>query len=117
MVAAAVLSFLGVVALAVREANPHPGQIATLGLVGIGIVVYVAPFAFSVARVMRRERTNMTVILFVGTAGFIFLATRRVGSFSQVWPAFTSIVSITVLKAIEYGRTWTSEPMAARRSR
>lgn len=109
VLAAAALSLFGVVALTVRESSPHPGQIAMPLLVGVGIVVYVAPFAFSVHRGMRRKLTNLPSIVLVGTAGIIFLATRRVGSFSQVWPAFTAIVSITVLRAIDYVRTWIAE--------
>ncbi|MEO8266085.1 MAG: hypothetical protein ABI706_11330 [Ilumatobacteraceae bacterium] len=113
VLAAAVLSFFGVVALTVRESGPHPGQIAMPLLVGIGIVVYVAPFALSVDRGMRRGRTDMPAIALVGTAGIIFLATRSVGSFSQVWPAFTAIVSITLLHAIDYVRTWIADSVAA----
>jgi len=113
---AALLSFVGVVALALRESVPHPGQTPTALLVVLGTVVYVAPFAFSVDRGMRRGRTNMSAIAVIGTAGIIFLGTRRVGSFSQVWPAFMAIVSITVLHAIAYARTWMADSEAARDS-
>ena len=85
-------------------------------LVGVGIVAYVAPFAFIVDRRVRRGRTSMPAIAIVGVAGIILLATRRVGSFSQVWPAFTAMVSITVLYAIDCVRTWIVESVAARDS-
>jgi hypothetical protein len=55
----------------------------------------------------------MSAIAVIGTAGIIFLGTRRVGSFSQVWPAFMAIVSITVLHAIAYARTWMADSEAA----
>jgi hypothetical protein len=100
VVTAAVLSSLGVVALALRESEPHPGRIASPVVLGVGVLVYVAPFAFSVDRAMRRGRTRMAVVAFIGGSGAAFLATRPVGSFSQAWLLFTVIVSIVVLHAI-----------------
>jgi cation transport ATPase len=100
VVTATVLSSLGVVALALRESAPHPGRISSPVVLGVGVLVYVAPFAFSVDRAMRRGRTRMAVVAFIGGAGGAFLATRALGSFSQAWPLFTAIVSIVVLHAI-----------------
>jgi hypothetical protein len=100
VVTATVLSSLGVVALALRESEPHPGRIAAPVLLGVGVLGYVAPFAFSVDRAMRRGRTRMAAVAFVGGSGGLFLATRPVGSFSQAWPLFTAIVSIVVLRVI-----------------
>ena len=100
VVTATVLSLLGVVALAVRESEPHPGRIASPVVLGVGMLVYVAPFTFSVDRAMRRERTRMSVVAFVGGSGAAFLATRPPGNFAQVWPLFTVIVSIVVLHVI-----------------
>ena len=97
VVTATVLSSLGVVALAVRESEPHPGRIAAPVVLGVGLLVYVGPFAFSVDRAMRRGRTRMAVVAFVGGSGAAFLATRPLGNFTQVWPLFTVIVSIVVL--------------------
>ena len=105
VLAAAVLSFVGLIALTARESSPHPGQIAIPVLLAVGIVMYIVPFAFSVDLGIRRGRTNLATIVFVGTAGIVLLATRRVGSFSQVWPVFTAIVSITALHAINSVRT------------
>lgn len=116
MLAAALLSFFDVVALTARESDPRPGRIALPVLVGVGIVVYVAPFAFSVDRAMRRGAPTCPPVALVGTGGIFFRATRQVGSFSQVWPMITAIVNITVLHAIDRVRTWISESVAARGS-
>lgn len=97
---ATVLSSLGVVALALRESQPHPGRIASGVVLVLGVLVYVAPLAFSVDRAMRRGRTRITVVAFVGGCGGVFLATRPLGGFSQAWLLFTVIVSIVVLHAI-----------------
>jgi hypothetical protein len=100
VVMATVLSSLGVVALALRESTPHPGRIAWPVALGVGVLVYVAPFAFSVDRAMRRGRTRIGVVAFIGVSGGAFLATRPLGNFSQVWSLFTLVVSIVVLHAI-----------------
>ncbi len=100
VVTATVLSSLGVVALAQRESVPHPGRIASPILLGVGLLVYVVPFAFSVDRAMRRGRIRMVSVAFLGGCGGVFLATRPVGSFSQAWPLFTAIVSIIVLRVL-----------------
>jgi hypothetical protein len=100
VVTATVLSSLGVVALALRQSEPHPGRIASPVVLGVGVLVYVAPFAFSVDRAMRRGGTRVAAVAFVGGTGATFLATRPVGSFSQAWPLFTAIVSIVVLRVI-----------------
>ena len=97
---AASLSFLGVLALTVRESVPHPGRTSSLALLAIGILVYVAPFAFIVDQAMRRGTTRMAAVAVVGTGGGLFMATRSVGSFSQVWPVFTMIVTVVVLQVI-----------------
>ena len=100
MFVAMVLSLLGVIALASRESTPHPGRGSSLGLLFIGILVYVAPFTFVVDRTMRRGSTRMAAVVIVGAVGAIFLATRALGSFSQVWPLFTVIVSFIALQVI-----------------
>ena len=97
---AASLSFLGVLALTLRESVSHPGRTSSLVLLAIGIVVYVAPFAFIVDRAMRRGTTRMAAVAVVGAGGGLFLATRAVGSFSQVWPVFTMIVTVVALQVI-----------------
>lgn len=100
VVTAAVFSSLGVIALTLRESQPHPGRIASPVLLGVGALVYVAPFAFSVDRAIRRGRTRIVVVAFIGGSGAAFLATRPLGSFSQAWLLFTIIVSIVALQAI-----------------
>ena len=97
---AASLSSLGVLALAVRESAPHPGGSSSLALLAIGILVYVMPFAFIVDRAMRRGTTRMAAVAVVGAGGAVFMATRSVGSFSQVWPVFTTIVTVVALQVI-----------------
>jgi len=97
VVAATFLTFLGVAAFALRASEPHPGRTPTPALLGVGILAYVTPFAFSVDRAMRQGRTRMGVVVFIGSSGAVFLATRPVGNFSQIWPIFTMIVSIVVL--------------------
>jgi hypothetical protein len=42
----------------------------------------------------------MAAVVVVGAVGGIFLATRALGSFSQVWPLFTMIVSLIALQII-----------------
>ena len=42
----------------------------------------------------------MAAVVVVGAVGGIFLATRALGSFSQVWPLFTMIVSLIALQVI-----------------
>jgi hypothetical protein len=98
--AAIALSTLGVIALTVRESAPHPGQTNLLALLAIGILVYVTPFAFIVDRGMRRGTTRMAAVIVVGVPGLVFLATRSPGSFGQVWPVFTVIVSVIALELI-----------------
>lgn len=98
VVIAAVLSFLGVVALALRESAPHPGRSAWPVVLVVGVLVYVAPYTFSVDRAMRRGRTRMAAVAFIGGSGAAFLATRPLGSFSQAWPLFTVVVSIVLLR-------------------
>ncbi|MGZ4762414.1 MAG: hypothetical protein ACXV7I_08270 [Ilumatobacteraceae bacterium] len=100
MFVAMVLSLLGVIALASRESTPHPGRGSSLGLLFIGILVYVVPFVFVVDRSMRRGSTRMAAVVVVGAVGAIFLATRALGSFSQVWPLFTMIVSLIAMQVI-----------------
>ena len=100
VVTATICSSLGVIALAVRESVPHPGGIAPPVLFGVGVLVYVAPFTFSVDRAMRHGRTHIAVVAFIGGSGAAFLATRAVGSFSQAWLLFTAIVSVVALHAI-----------------
>ena len=102
VVIAAVLSLVGVVALALRESAPHPGSIAFPALLVVGVLVYVAPFTFSVDRAMRRGRTRMAAVAFIGGSGAAFLATRPLGSFSQAWPLFTVVVSIVLLRMIAH---------------
>ena len=97
---AASLSSLGVLALSVRESVAHPGRTSSLTLLAIGILVYVAPFAFIVDRAMRRGTTRMAAVAVVGAGGGLFMATRSVGSFSQVWPVFTMIVTVIALQVI-----------------
>ena len=94
------LSTLGVIALTVRESAPHPGQTNLAALLAIGILVYVTPFALVVERAMRRGTTRMAAVTGVGALGFVFLATRSLGSFSQAWPVFTVIVSVIALEVI-----------------
>ena len=100
VVIAAVLSLVGVVALALRESAPHQGSIAFPALLVVGVLVYVAPFTFSVDRAMRQGRTRMAAVAFIGGSGAAFLATRPLGSFSQAWPLFTVVVSIVLLRMI-----------------
>ncbi|MGZ7036474.1 MAG: hypothetical protein ACXVIQ_14785, partial [Ilumatobacteraceae bacterium] len=100
MFAAMVLSLLGVIFLAARQSAPHPGRGSSLGLLFIGILVYVVPFVFVVDRTMRRGSTRMAAVVLVGATGGVFLATRALGSFSQVWPLFTMIVSLIALQII-----------------
>ncbi len=100
MFVAMVLSLLGVIALVAREAAPHPGRSSSLALLFVGILVYVAPFVFVVDRAMRRGSTRMAAVVVVGAVGGIFLATRALGSFSQVWPLFTMVVSVIALQII-----------------
>ncbi len=100
VVTATVLSSLGVVALTVRQSEPHPGGISPPMLFGAGVLVYVTPFALSVDRAMRRRRTHIAVVAFIGASGAAFLATRAVGSFSQVWLLFTVVVSVVALHTI-----------------
>jgi hypothetical protein len=97
---AASTSSLGVLALTLRQSSPHPGRTSSLVLIAIGILVYVAPFAFIVDRAMRRGATRMAAVAVVGVGGGLFLATRSVGSFSQVWPVFTMIVTVIALQVI-----------------
>ena len=94
------LSSLGVLALTVRESVGHPGRANPLALRAIGVLVYVAPFAFVVERAMRRGTTRMAAVAVVGGGGGLFMATRSVGSFSQVWPVFTIIVTMVALQVI-----------------
>ena len=98
--AAVALSTLGVIALTVRESSPHPGQTNLPALFVVGILVYVMPFALIVDRAMRRGTTRMAAVIVVGALGFIFLATRSLGSFSQAWPVFTVILSVIALEVI-----------------
>lgn len=100
LIVAASLSFLGVVALTVRESASHQGRTSSPALLAIGILVYVAPFAFLVDRAMRRGATRMAAVAAIGVGGGLFMATRSVGSFSQVWPVFTMIVTIIALQVI-----------------
>ncbi|MGZ4725500.1 MAG: hypothetical protein ACXV8L_14945, partial [Ilumatobacteraceae bacterium] len=79
---------------------PHPGRGSSLGLLFIGILVYVVPFVFVVDRSMRRGSTRMAAVVVVGAVGAIFLATRALGSFSQVWPLFTMIASLIAMQVI-----------------
>jgi hypothetical protein len=99
VLAAAVLSFIGVVALAVRESAARAGRTGTVAMLTIGLIVYVAPFAAIVDRAMRRRTIPMAAVAVVGATGAIFLATRSVGSFSQLWLAFTMVVSFLALRA------------------
>ena len=95
-----VLSSLGVFALTLRESAPHPGRTSSLAVLFVGMLVYVAPFVFVVDRAMRRGTTRMAAVAVVGAVGGFFLATRALGSFSQVWPIFTMIVSVIALQVI-----------------
>ena len=94
------LSSLGLLALTARESVAHPGRTSSLDLLGIGILVYVAPFAFVVGRAMRRGTTRMAAVAVVGAGGGLLMATRSVGSFSQVWPVFTMLVTMVALQVI-----------------
>ena len=42
----------------------------------------------------------MAAVAVVGAGGGLFMATRSVGSFSQVWPVFTMIVTVIALQVI-----------------
>lgn len=94
------LSSLGVIALTMRESGPHPGRVGLSLLIAIGALTYVAPFSLFVDRAINRGRTTIRTVNAVGVVSVIFLATRRVGSFSQVWPAFSATASIAAILAI-----------------
>lgn len=104
VLAAASLSSLGVIALTMRESAPHPGRIGLSLLIAIGAITYVAPLSFFVDWAMRAGRTSIRTVTVVGVLTAIFLATRRVGSFSQVWPAFSATASIAAILAIDQVR-------------